>query len=79
MVKVLCLFRLKEAIKHVLIEVSDDGVGFPPDLDWESSPSLGLQLVRNLTDQIDGTAEMISDGGTTFRITFTEKGVIDEK
>ena len=63
MVKVLCLFRLKEAIKHVLIEVSDDGVGFPPDLDWESSPSLGLQLVRNLTDQIDGTAEMISEGG----------------
>lgn len=70
---------VKRSNKHVLIEVSDDGVGFPPDLDWESSPSLGLQLVRNLTDQIDGTAEMISDGGTTFRITFTEKGVIDEK
>ncbi|MCG2828803.1 PAS domain S-box protein [Methanothermobacter sp. K4] len=70
---------VKRSNKHVLIEVSDDGVGFPPDLDWESSPSLGLQLVRNLTDQIDGTAEMISDGGTTFRITFMEKGVIDEK
>ncbi|MEM4196403.1 MAG: PAS domain S-box protein, partial [Methanothermobacter sp.] len=70
---------VKRSNNHVLIEVSDDGVGFPPDLDWESSPSLGLQLVRNLTNQIDGTVEMISDGGTTFRITFTEKGVIDEK
>ncbi|MGB9869108.1 sensor histidine kinase [Methanothermobacter sp.] len=70
---------VKRSNKHVLIEVSDDGVGFPPDLDWESSPSLGLQLVRNLTEQIDGSAEMISDEGTTFRITFMEKGVIDEK
>lgn len=60
----------------VTLEVSDDGAGFPEDIDWESSPSLGLQLVRSLTEQIDGKVEMISDGGTTFRITFTEKGLV---
>ncbi|MGB4611147.1 MAG: PAS domain S-box protein [Methanothermobacter thermautotrophicus] len=60
----------------VTLEVSDDGAGFPEDIDWESSPSLGLQLVRSLTKQIDGKVEMISDGGTTFRITFTEKGLV---
>lgn len=60
----------------VTLEVSDDGAGFPEDIDWESSPSLGLQLVRSLTKQIDGKVEMISDGGTTFRITFTEKGPV---
>lgn len=60
----------------VTLEVSDDGAGFPEDIDWESSPSLGLQLVRSLTEQIDGKVEMISDGGTTFRIIFTEKGLV---
>ena len=60
----------------VTLEVSDDDAGFPEDIDWESSPSLGLQLVRSLTEQIDGKVEMISDGGTTFRIIFTEKGLV---
>ncbi|MBC7110619.1 MAG: PAS domain S-box protein [Methanothermobacter sp.] len=64
---------LRKRNGKVTLEVSDDGAGFPEDIDWESSPSLGLQLVRSLTEQIDGKVEMISEGGTTFRITFTEK------
>lgn len=69
---------LRRRNSRVILEVSDDGKGFPEDIDWESSPSLGLQLVRSLTEQIDGEVEMISDGGTTFRITFKEKGLATE-
>ncbi|HYF50489.1 MAG TPA: PAS domain S-box protein [Planctomycetota bacterium] len=53
------------------IEVRDDGVGLPPNLDLEKLDSLGLRLVRNLTSQLSGKFELIGGAGTTARITFT--------
>jgi two-component sensor histidine kinase len=52
--------------------VSDDGVGFPQDLDFRDAQSLGLQLVNNLVAQLKGTIELDGSGGTAFKITFTE-------
>jgi two-component sensor histidine kinase/ligand-binding sensor domain-containing protein len=54
-----------------VLSVKDDGVGFPKDVDFRDSPSLGLQLVNTLTTQLEGEVELISNGqGTEFRITF---------
>ena len=53
-----------------VLTVSDDGVGFPEDLNFKETGSLGLQLVNTLSDQIDGELRLIKDGGTTFEITF---------
>ncbi len=50
--------------------VSDDGVGLPKDLDLRNTGSLGLQLVNALTDQLEGSMEFCSNGGTEFKITF---------
>src|SRR5262249_19563671 len=52
------------------IEFSDDGVGLPPSVDPSHSPSLGLQLVKILVDQIGGTLSIQSGPGTHFRVTF---------
>ena len=52
------------------VVVSDDGVGLPPDLDPRRVSSMGLQLVADLTEQLDGTIAIRSDGGTTFTLTF---------
>jgi len=60
--------KLKSLNDNILLEVSDNGVGFPDDLDWENTPSLGLQLVKSLSDQINADVEMVSDDGTAFRI-----------
>jgi two-component sensor histidine kinase len=38
--------------------VRDNGVGLPKDLDWQQLPSLGLQIVRTLIDQLKGTLEL---------------------
>jgi PAS domain S-box-containing protein len=57
---------------QLTLTVSDDGVGFPEDLDLGDTRSLGLQLVNTLVSQIDGTIELGRDGGTTFRVTFAE-------
>jgi two-component sensor histidine kinase len=55
-----------------LLLVRDNGVGLPPAVNFRQTPSLGLQLVCALTDQLDGRIALDSEQGTTFKITFTE-------
>ncbi len=53
-----------------LLEVTDDGVGFPSKADVDGS-RLGLKLVRGLVQQIGGEIEFHSNGdGTIARIRF---------
>ena len=53
--------------------IADNGVGLPADLDFKNTETLGLQLVNNLTAQIDGTIELDRRQGTRFKITFKEQ------
>jgi len=50
---------------------SDDGLGFKSSVDWRQADTLGLQLVRMLTEQLQGTIEMVNGRGTTFRLNFS--------
>lgn len=50
--------------------IRDNGRGFPPDFDSEASASLGLKLIRQLTDQLGGELEVLSSGGAVLRIEF---------
>lgn len=66
--------RLKSSDNNILfLEVSDNGVGLPPDFDIEETESLGLQLVSNLTEQLAGSMEIDSSRGTSFKITFPKQ------
>ena len=51
-----------------LLVVADDGVGFPTGVDFRKTDTLGMQLVCALTEQLGGSIELASDGGTEFRI-----------
>jgi len=55
---------------HLSLSVSDDGVGLPADLDLSDAPSLGLQLVHDLSLQLDARLDVVREGGTSFTITF---------
>jgi two-component sensor histidine kinase len=54
---------LERTDDSLTVTVSDDGVGLPPESIKESS-RLGLQIVRSLIDELDGTFSLTSDGGT---------------
>lgn len=54
------------------LNVSDDGIGFPENVDFRQTTSLGLQLVTILVDQINGTIELEKNGVTSFKIRFKE-------
>jgi len=55
---------------HLLVR--DNGVGLPPGLDWKTSPTLGLRLVRTLARQIDADVKIRGREGTLFSITFLD-------
>lgn len=57
--------------KYVLT-VSDNGKGLPEDIDLETVDSLGLKLVNNLVNQIDGDISIDRSHGTEFKISFKE-------
>ncbi len=52
--------------------VSDNGLGFPENLDFRNTGSLGLQLVNILVEQLEGTIELQKGPETTFKILFKE-------
>lgn len=54
------------------LKVGDTGISFPDDLDYRNTDSLGLQLVNNLTSQINGQIELDTFNGTEFTIKFKE-------
>jgi two-component sensor histidine kinase len=52
--------------------IEDNGVGMPVGLDATASQSLGLKLVRSLTQQIRGAFELVKiDVGTSAQLRFT--------
>ncbi len=53
-----------------ILSVRDSGVGFPADIDFQNTASLGLQLVNTLVNQLDGTIELHYNKGTEFKIQF---------
>jgi PAS domain S-box-containing protein len=56
-----------------VLRVSDTGVGLPADFDPETSKSLGMKLVRMLTDQLSGELQCRNGVGTIFEIKFPEE------
>ncbi|NJD51947.1 MAG: PAS domain S-box protein [Candidatus Methanoperedens sp.] len=63
------IFRSKGEILQLV--VGDNGIGFPKDLDFRKTRSLGLHLVTILTEnQLHGKIDMNSNKGTEFIIEF---------
>jgi two-component sensor histidine kinase len=57
-----------DADGRLTLLVRDNGVGFPPDFDFSTPTSLGLQLVHTLAHQLGGEAELAQGVGTEVRV-----------
>jgi PAS domain S-box-containing protein len=63
--------RLQRAgANQIALTVSDNGIGFPEQVDFRKSPSLGLTLVNSLVGQLEGSIELDRSKGTAFTIRF---------
>jgi two-component sensor histidine kinase len=66
--------------KTASLVLSDNGVGLPATIDWSTSRSLGLRLVRALAEQLHATLEIRAQPGTEVRLDFQarrKKGALD--
>ena len=57
----------------ITITVNDNGPGLPKGLDFEDSPSLGLQLVTVLTKQLNGKITLDNSKGAKYTLTFVNE------
>lgn len=64
--------KIKKTDEGYCMEVKDDGVGLPPEIDIENTTTLGLMLVQNLTQQIEGVVQLVPHEGAYFKILFQE-------
>jgi len=58
--------------ENFILLISDNGIGFPEELDFKNTESLGLQIVNTLTNQLGGVITLNVHDGTTFTIEFKE-------
>lgn len=59
-----------EPSEGVNLCVRDDGVGLPPDLNWNNTKTLGLRLVKMLAEQIEAEVKVSSVDGASFTVIF---------
>jgi PAS domain S-box-containing protein len=55
---------------YITLIVQDNGIGIPASLKLEQINSLGLQLVQDFVDQLEGTIQVDRHAGTRFKISF---------
>lgn len=55
---------------YYMVKVSDNGVGLPDDFDLNEAATLGMQIVQDLVDQLNGVVNVRTENGTTFEIIF---------
>ncbi|MEG4576536.1 PAS domain S-box protein [Microcoleus sp. N3A4] len=58
--------------REIHLFVKDNGIGFPQNLDFRKTNSMGFQVVCTLTEQLEGTIELSTQIGTTFYLKFHE-------
>ncbi|MEY4616680.1 MAG: hypothetical protein RJB66_1640 [Pseudomonadota bacterium] len=59
---------LQKEHSSLRLTVRDNGVGFPENIDFEKTTSLGLQLIMSLVTQVQGQIELSQESGSVFNI-----------
>jgi two-component sensor histidine kinase len=66
--------QLKSVLnKTITIIVQDDGIGFQENNDNESSSGFGIELIKMLTKQLNGTIKFEQNNGTIVTLIFDQK------
>ncbi len=60
---------------HCLLEISDNGIGLPASLEPHTAPSMGLQLLALLVQQLKAELVIERNGGAHFKVGFEQRPV----
>ncbi|HJY63739.1 MAG TPA: sensor histidine kinase, partial [Ignavibacteria bacterium] len=65
------LIKIGNINENHVLEVSDNGIGFPENISIDKPKSLGLTILKSLCDQLNSKTEVLNDNGTKFKIIFS--------
>jgi two-component sensor histidine kinase len=51
---------------YCLLTIADDGVGLPSNIDVSETPSMGMELIYILAEQLDANLKIENKNGTQF-------------
>ena len=54
----------------ITLNYLDNGVGFPKNLDFQNTNTMGMQMINGLVNQMNGTIKLNRNPGTQFTINF---------
>jgi PAS domain S-box-containing protein len=64
--------KLNSSQQDIELIIADNGIGLSKDFNIEDVDSLGLELVKNLVNQLEGNLKVNGTNGTEFKISFQE-------
>ena len=64
------VIKLKSVENKFDLVICDNGIGLPENIDINNLKTLGILLVKSLTEQLDGKISINRKNGTQFKITF---------
>ncbi len=67
----------RESKTSCKLSISDNGLGLPTGFDVEESDSLGMSLMKGLSEQLEGTFEVKNQKGLTLTVIFPIKSELE--
>jgi two-component sensor histidine kinase len=61
-----------------MLNICDNGIGLPPDVDVSEHDSLGFSLMQGLAKQLKGRFTIESNNGVNIRVRFTALNNFEE-
>ena len=62
--------------ENLLLTISDNGKGLPPDFDLKKSKSLGMEMMKALSKQLGGNFNVKNNSGVTIMIEFRVEKIL---
>jgi len=66
----------RKEIGFSALSISDNGIGLPEGFTLENQSSLGMFIIRLLSEQLDGRNKFSRDNGTTFTVLFSDQNKV---
>lgn len=75
---IIYIFLERNALLQYILTIKDNGVGIPESFDMESNTSLGMNLMRGLSGQLQGEFNIQNNSGTQITVTINEPDLIKD-
>ncbi|MFB9080437.1 histidine kinase dimerization/phosphoacceptor domain -containing protein [Flavobacterium procerum] len=60
---------------RVILQIKDNGIGFPEDLNFDTTATLGISLIIGLGQQLDGQVSFFNDNGAVVEVDFVRNTI----